>query len=152
MPNINKINKKGLNDKELVFCEEYLTNGNNMRMAYKRAYELENDKSCDTLGSKMLKKMEVSKYITEKQQEKSQAYGITLETQLKELEEVKRLALVPDADGKLQLGVKIKAIEVQNKMLGLDAPTKMELTGKEGGAIEINSTLTHLIERLQDQD
>ena len=55
-------------------------------------------------------------------------------------------------DGKTQLTAGIKAIEIQNKMLGLDAPTKLELSGKDGESIKIDASITLLVDRLQDSE
>ena len=45
--------------------------------------------------------------------------------------------MVADDRGKRELTAYVKATEVQNKMLGLDAPTKLELTGKDGGNLKV---------------
>lgn len=61
-----------------------------------------------------------------------QEVNITKESLLKELEEVKALAKVPDNAGRINTQAVIKAIEVQAKMLGLNEAQKQELIINKG--------------------
>jgi hypothetical protein len=64
--------------------------------------------------------------------------NITKESLLKELEEVKALAKVPDNAGRINTQAVIKAIEVQAKMLGLNEAQKQELIINKGFYLELD--------------
>ena len=61
-----------------------------------------------------------------------ESINITKESLLKELDEVKRMSLVPDDNGRFNAQAVIKAIEVQAKMLGLNEAQKQELIINKG--------------------
>ena len=143
MTNEQKQKELGLNDKQRFFCEEYLANKCDALMAYSLVYKTKSERVASANASRMLTNANIAAYLTFLKIPKSLELSITKESQLKELDRIKQLAQIPDASGKVQWASVVKIVEVQNKMLGLDAPTKLELTGKDGGAIE--TTVTSII-------
>ena len=67
-----------------------------------------------------------------------ESINITKESLLKELDEVKRMSLVPDDNGRFNAQAVIKAIEVQAKMLGLNEAQKQELIINKGFYLELD--------------
>jgi len=61
-----------------------------------------------------------------------ESINITKESLLKELDDVKRISLTPDDNGRINAQAVIKAIEVQAKMLGLNEAQKQELIINKG--------------------
>jgi len=111
-----------LTNKQKLFCETYVSNGLNATQAaisagYKKS-------SAKETGYENLTKPHIAQYIKELQAETSQKLVITRESQLKELNELKDMA--KDLQ---EVNNAIKAIEVQNKMLGLNEPEKISLEG-----------------------
>ena len=141
-----------MNPKHQLFCDTYLTNGRNATQAYLTVYKSKSEDTARKLAPRLMANDVISDFLMSKITEHSKNVGITLETQLAGLDKVKELAMMADDKGKRELTAFVKATEVQNKMLGLDAPTKLELTGKDGGKIQVDTTLTLLRSRLQDSE
>lgn len=121
-----------MNPKHQLFCDTYLSNGRNATQAYMSVYKSKNDETARKLAPRLMSNDGISAFLMSKMNEHSQNVGITLESQLEKLKDLYQLSYaVGDNKGC------IKAIEVQNKMLGLDAPTKLELTGKDGGNLKV---------------
>jgi hypothetical protein len=74
----------------------------------------------------MLNSDEVKQIIADIRGEQIAKHGITLESQLEDLARYKELALVGNEKGEPYLASAIKAVEVQNKMLGLNAVERVE--------------------------
>ena len=143
MTNEQKQKELGLNDKQRFFCEQYLTNGFNQTKAYITVYQPKDTKIAEASSSRLLSYVKIKEFIGFIKKPKDLEFEITRESQLKELDRIKELAQIPDASGKVQWASVVKIVEVQNKMLGLDAPTKLEIMGKNGGAIE--TTVTSIV-------
>ena len=111
-----------------LFALEYLTNGFNATKAYRAIKPKVTQRTCEVEGSKLLNSPKVKQIISDIRQEQADKHGITLESQIKDLEKYKKLALVGNEKNEPYLTAAIKAVEVQNKMLGLNAPDRIEQT------------------------
>jgi hypothetical protein len=109
-----------------LFAIEYLSNQFNATKAYKYIKPHCSQRSCEVGGSKMLNSDEVKQIIAEIRGEQVTKHGITLESQLEDLARYKELALIGNRVGEPYLASAIKAVEVQNKMLGLNAVERVE--------------------------
>lgn len=99
-----------LTEKQKRFCEEYLIDLNATQAAVRAEYS---DKTAYSMGQRLLKKVEVQKYIEYLRKEQSDRTGITSDTVLKELE---KIALT---DTEISGKEKIKALELLGKHLGM---------------------------------
>ena len=142
----------GLSPKHKLFCDTYLANGLSNVEAYITVYKPKKPVTANVNASRLLSSANIKQYLDSEKQKLSETLGITKKSQLEKLAKIHELALIPDMDGKTQLTAGIKAIEIQNKMLGLDAPTKLELSGKDGESIKIDASITLLVDRLQDSE
>jgi phage terminase small subunit len=136
-----EIIKGDLNERHKLFVLEYLKNGFNAKQAYISIYKPKSELGAESNSIRLIGNDKIQEFLRSEQENMKLSKRITIESQLKELDEIKKMAKTPEGDGKAQLAVFVKAVEVQNKMLGLDAPTKLEMTGKDGGAIKTESTL-----------
>jgi len=118
-----------LSEKQKLFCNIYLKNGMNAKRAYIQAGYSE--KTAEQASSRLLSNVKVSEYIALKQQKTAKKLDIDREFILKELLDIKRRTLEEDpANGKFpQYQHALKAIEQIAKMLGLNEPEKIEITG-----------------------
>jgi len=83
-----KVNKNGLTDNQQRFADYYLSNGCNAKQAYISAYGVKNEKSAESLSSKMLRNVKVSAYIEQRQKDLQEATQVTQEYVIKNLKEV----------------------------------------------------------------
>lgn len=108
--------------KHFQFVNLYLKKGYNATTAYMEVYECEYN-TARVNSHKLLNKEEVVNLIEEVRDNIMQELGIDLHSQLKQLEFIKskliELGQYKDA---------VKPLEVQNDMLGLNAPIKTENT------------------------
>lgn len=83
-----KVNKNGLTDNQQRFADYYLSNGCNAKQSYIFAYGVKNEKSAESLSSKMLRNVKVSAYIEQRQKDLQEATQVTQEYVIKNLKEV----------------------------------------------------------------
>lgn len=107
----------------IEFIDTYLKKGYNATTAYMKVYPDCTYESARALSSKLLTNVNVKELIDEKKAEMMDELGIDMITQLKQLEYIKSKLI---EDGKLKDAV--TPLEVQNKMLGLYASEKQEIT------------------------
>ena len=74
------------------------------------------------MGSQLLTKVNVQKYIEKLKEKTAKQLNITRESQVQELNELKQMA-----KELAEVNNAIKAIEVQNKMLGLNEPETVNI-------------------------
>jgi len=105
----------------IQFIDLYMKKGYSATKAYQEVYKCSyaNAMSC---ASRLLTNAKVCFLIEEKKKEMMEELGIDTMTQLKELEVLKGLA---KKDKKYNDA--IKSIEVQNRMLGLNAADKLDI-------------------------
>ena len=123
--------------KQEKFVNRYLECGNASE-AYRYAYDCSKmtDKSVWESASSLLSDVKVASRVKELQNVMQSKSDITKEGNLAILHSI----MSNEAESP---SVRIKAIEVANKMLGFDAPEKKELTGKDGGAIQVRGDIEH---------
>jgi len=109
------------------FVELYLTAGYTATSAYMEIYPNSEPVSSWVSSSRLLRTDKVKEYVEIRRQEMIDKLGITKEKNLKDLEVIKAMAMNGD---KPQLTAANQAIQIQNKMLGLYEPTKIEVEGK----------------------
>lgn len=119
--------KRDLTPKQKLFVEAYLSNGFNGLQACKKAGYKGNDVTLGAVAYENLNKPQIKAFIDEEQRKTSQKLSITRESLLNDLNKAKELALI---EGDRQLPSYLKAIEIQAKMLGLNEPDKLELSGQ----------------------
>ena len=74
------------------------------------------------MGSQLLTKLNVQNYIEKLKEKTAKQLSITRESQIQELNELKQMA-----KELAEVNNAIKAIEVQNKMLGLNEPETLNI-------------------------
>ena len=126
------MSKTELTAKQRIFCEEYVIDWNATRSAIAAGYS---EKTAQVIGSENLKKPIISDYIELIQQDLAKLAGISA---LSNINILKKIA----EDKKEQTGAKIKAIEVINKMLDLNAPDKQDVNVKQEVTEPVKITFT----------
>ena len=123
--------------KQEKFANKYLECGNASE-AYRYAYDCSkmNEETVWKRAWELLKNGDVTGRVKELQNVMQTKSDITKEGNLAILHSIMN-------NKNESPSVRIKAIEVANKMLGFDAPEKKELTGKDGGAIQVQSDIEH---------
>jgi phage terminase small subunit len=76
---------KGLNEKQRIFCEEYLIDLNATRSALRAGYS---EKTAYSTGHELLKKPEIQNYISERKAVRSERTAITADMVLKEFAKI----------------------------------------------------------------
>lgn len=107
-----------LTDKQRRFCEEYVVDWNATQAAIRAGYS---EKTAKETGCENLTKPNIKKHIDECKSNVAKLAGISA---LQNAIWLKEIAQQREEDPR----VRIKAIEVLNKMEGYDAPTKTDVT------------------------
>lgn len=125
----------GLTIKQEKFCNKYLECGNASE-AYRYAYDCSNmnDETVWKRACELLKNGDVPGRIKELRSVMQSKSDITKEGNLAILHSI----MIDETESP---SVRIKAIEVANKMLGFDAPEKTEVTGKNGEPIKVSNSI-----------
>jgi len=109
-----------ITEKQKKFCETYVSNNfNGTQAAIAAGYSKNSSRS---MGSQLLTKLNVQKYIEKLKEKTAKQLNITRESQVQELNELKQMA-----KELAEVNNAIKAIEVQNKMLGLNEPETVNI-------------------------
>ena len=108
---------KELTDKQKQFCKEYVTDWNATRAAIASGYS---EKSAQVIGSENLSKPIIQNYIEHIQKDLLKLCGVSV------LGNVMKLKEIIEDDLTDKPSDKIKALEVINRMLGLNLPDKSE--------------------------
>jgi hypothetical protein len=136
---MDKPRKRRFTDKMEAFCLAYMETGNASE-AYRRSYNIEN-MIASGVGREawiVLQKPQVQARIAELREVVMERHQITIDTLLAELEEARQKAMTADTP---QASAAVSATMGKAKLLGLDKKI-VEITGKNGGAIETNSKIT----------
>ena len=112
------------------FVNEYLINGNNATQAYKKISPKVTKRTAITEGQRYLTKPYVQELIKKNVQKVEKKHGITFESQLNDLKNMRED--IKKKDSRLWLD----CLKEENKMIGLYAPTQtvnknVELTPKQ---------------------
>ena len=119
--------KNKLTAKQEMFCLAYLSNGFNGADACRKAGYKGSENTIKQIASENLAKPYIKQFIDKEKAKTSKKLNITRESLLNDLNKAKELALI---EGDRQLPSYLKAIEIQAKMLGLNEPDKLELSGQ----------------------
>ena len=117
--------EKELTPKQRLFCEEYILDWNATRAAKAAGYS---ENTAQQIGSENLLKPLIKEYIEEIQKDIAKLAGISRLSIINDLIKIKDNA-EQDKDS-------LKAIEVINKMIGLNEPDKTEVTERKITIIE----------------
>ncbi len=111
--------------------------GKSQRQAYRDAGgKAKTDEAADTSAYEIMSRPEVMDFYNAMVGEVAKASAITLETLLEELEEAREAALKSE---KPQAAAMVAATMGKAKLLGLEAPSKVELTGANGGPVKMKT-------------
>lgn len=122
--------KTELTDKQKAFCKEYCIDWNATRAAIAAGYS---ENSAKEIGCENLTKPNIQEYLTEIQKDIGKLAGVSALGNIKKLLEIAKKTAAKDSD-------KIKALEVVNKMVGLNAPDKIEQTNTNIKPRKVNWT------------
>lgn len=111
-----------LTAKNKLFIEEYVANHYNATQAYMKVYGCEYD-TANAKGCKVLDKPEAKEYMKEIQKERTERLNITAD---RVLEELASIAFAAADDKNVPAAAKNKALELIQKQIGAQAPTKVE--------------------------
>ena len=111
-----------LTAKNKLFVEEYVANHYNATQAYYKIYGCEYN-TANTKAALLLKKQEVKDYIKEVQKERTEQLNITAD---RVLEELASIAFAEKGDKDIPVSAKNKALELIQKQIGAQAPTKID--------------------------
>ncbi len=111
-----------LTAKQKRFADYYLACLNASESAVKAGYS---KKTAKEIGCENLTKPNIAEYIKKAQDKTANKLEITRETLVRDLTEIKQLALTPTGEyGNLELRNAISAMQEQAKLLGLYAPVE----------------------------
>lgn len=114
---------KELNNKQKIFCREYVKNGNNGTQAYMKAYPNCSEETARRNASKLLTNTDIQNYIKELQ-DKAESKDIMTTIQKKEF---LTNMILKDLDA--TKNEKLKALDILNKMDG-EYTEKINISGE----------------------
>lgn len=125
--------KRDLTPKQKLFVEAYLSNGMNATEACRQAGYKGNTKTLTVVGCDNLAKPSIKEYIDKEKAKTSKKLNITredlLKRHLKVLNYVDDIIARNEADAPF-LNAYNKTMDSVSKMLGLNEPDKLELSGQ----------------------
>lgn len=126
--------------KQEAFCQAYIENGGNASEAYRSSYNAEKMKpeAIHVAACRLLADTKVALRVKQLRDAIEERHNITVDDLIAELEEARERAFTTTTP---QLSAAIAATMGKAKMLGFLAD-KVEVTGKDGGAVQVDVTLT----------
>ena len=116
--------------KQENFCLAYIETGNASEAYRKAGYSKGmSDKTVNEASARLLKNGKVVARLTELRKPIIEKHNVNVESILKELEEARQLALMPDMNGKAQPSAAVSASMGKAKLAGL-LIEKLEITGE----------------------
>jgi hypothetical protein len=112
-----------LTGKQLLFAQE-VAKGSTLSDAYRTAYDSEkmSSKTINEKASLLMANDKIRTRVEELRQQSLEHVKYDIEEHYKELEQVRKLALIPTGEwGNIQLNPAIKAIELKGKLKGMYA-------------------------------
>lgn len=118
---------KRLTPKQEKFAQE-VASGKTQADAYRAAFSCEESKpeSIQTLASRMMTRVEVRSRVDELRKPAIDAVAITVQDLIRELEEARVIASTGERP---QASAMVSATVAKAKLLGLEAPAKVEVSG-----------------------
>lgn len=138
-----------LTPKQEAFALAYVETGNASE-AYRRSYEA-GDMSAEAIqveASRLRDHPKVALFIEAMQEENKARHRLTVDDLLRELEEARMAAYQQE---KPQAAAMVAASMGKAKLLGLEAPTKTELTGPNGEPLQAMPVLIELVAPSKDE-
>jgi phage terminase small subunit len=122
-----------MNDKQKLFCEEYLTDLNGTQAAIRAGYS---EKTANEQAARMLANVSIQNYITELRQKRSERLQYTQDDLLKDLIEVKNRCM--QAEPVVFMGQQVKDEEGNNvwKFDSRGANQALDMLAKHNGFYE----------------
>ena len=126
-----------LTPKQEAFSQAFVELGNASE-AYRLAYDAENMKpeSVHRTAKEVYDNPKVASRIAELRGELVERHRLTVDDLIRELEEARAAALHQE---KPQAAAMVAATMGKAKILGLEAPSKLELTGANGGPVKMKT-------------
>lgn len=122
-----------LTAKQAAFVAEYLIDLNATQAAIRAGYS---EKTANVIGAENLSKPYIAQEIAKHQEERTKRLVVTADSLVNELEEARLNAIASN-----QTSAAVAATMGKAKILGFGVD-KVEMTGKDGGAIKTKNTLT----------
>lgn len=119
-----------LTAKQERFVAEYLVDLNATQAAIRAGYS---EKTAQEQSSRLLSNVMVAKAVAEAQAR------VSVKAEWSAVDRLRMLADIAEAAIKDDPRVAVSAIAEANKMQGSHAPNKQEITGKDGGVIEVKT-------------
>jgi phage terminase small subunit len=117
-----------LTAKQKRFCEEYVLDWNATQAAIRAGYS---EKTAYAIGHENLRKPELQQYIATIQEDMAKLAGVSFLRNLNALKDIAYSGEAAGGDSDTEpTPYRIKAIETINKMLGFNAPDKLDHTTK----------------------
>lgn len=138
-----------LTPKQEAFARAYVETGSPSE-AYRKAYNAEkmSPEAVKVEGSRLCDHPNVSLLIAKLREEAFKRHRLTVDDLLNELEEARMAAYNQE---KPQAAAMVAASMGKAKLLGLEAPTKTELTGPNGEPLNLMPTRIELIAPTPDE-
>ncbi len=119
-----KVEKKFSNNKHKLFAEEYISNGFNATRAYMKIYKVE-ENIAGTSGYRLLKNVQIKEFVNEAKERMRKELDIKKEDILMDL------LFINERNKEDNPQHALKAIEIINKMLGLNEPDRQDISISE---------------------
>ena len=129
--------KTDLTPKQEAFAQAFVQTSNASE-AYRLSYDAENMKpeSVHRAAKEVYDNPKVAARISELRDEMVERHRLTVDDLIRELEEARAAALHQE---KPQAAAMVAATMGKAKILGLEAPSKLELTGANGGPVKMKT-------------
>ena len=127
--NIESFEDIGLTEKQRLFCEAYVVDCNAKKAIIGTGSP---EKHAMQMGYEMLKVPKVKAYIKFLRSKAAEVAGVTAIRNAQALTEI-----AYGQEEKYSANEKMKAIEILNKLFGLNEAKKIEVTGENGGPIKV---------------
>jgi len=119
-----KVEKKFSNPKHKMFAEEYISNGFNATKAYMKIYKVE-ENIAGTSGYRLLKNVQIKEFVNEAKERMRKELDIKKEDILMDL------LFINERNKEDNPQHALKAMEIINKMLGLNEPDRQDISISE---------------------
>lgn len=139
--------ERELTPKQEAFALIYFETGNGAE-AYRQAYDVSENARDEWIyveASQLIDHPKIAQRLSDLRDKAEKLSIYTRHKAMEELEEARQLALTEG-----QSGGAVNAVTAKIKLLGIDKPTRVEHTGKDGAPIEVSSPSDRLRQMLQD--
>lgn len=124
---------KRLTEKQEAFTVSFFHLGNASE-AYRQSYDVESNARDGWIYVEACKLLDNPKVALRLQELRDQAEKLSIFTRKKALEELEEARSLAHGEG--QASAAVSAVTAKIKLCGYDQPSKIEITGKDGGPVE----------------